>query len=278
MTPDVAAVVTDRSEPSILPAMKVLFRESARHWTVLRGGEVFEDGDMIRLLSEDPLSYASGVIETDVLSSEADARIDETVASFRARGLPWTWWVEPWTRPPDLDARLSARGLRVGTRIPRLAANLRDVLRPGEQGVDGLVIRPVVDRSSEAGWLGAMAAGFDQDDVQVRALERMCRRAATIDDDIWTRFVGSLDGRAVASSGVICLGGLALVINVGTLPDVRRRGIGRAMTIAACAFAMDRGYRVAALGTSDMARGIYERLGFAFVGESVGYVDDGVPA
>jgi ribosomal protein S18 acetylase RimI-like enzyme len=147
------------------------------------------------------------------------------------------------------------------------------VVRSGEPGVDGLVIEAVADPRSEAGWLEAMAAGFGQDDVQVRALEGMCRRAAIVGGDAWTRFVGELEGRAVASSGVVTFGGLALVINVSTLPDVRRRGIGRAMTVAACAFALERGYRLAVLGTSDMARGIYERLGFEPVGESVGYVD-----
>jgi len=275
MTWDDAPVVIDHSRESILPAMEVLFREATRYWTALRGGELVDDGDLIRYLSDDPQSYASGVVQTNLQAARADDRIDETVAFFRARGVPWTWWVEPWSRPSDLPTRLLGRGLRVDVRNPRLAADLRAVVQSGDPWVEGLAIETVLDRRSEAGWLEAMAAGFDQDDQQVQALERMCRRVPSVGGDVWTRFVGSLDGRAVASSGLVCFGGLALVINVSTLPEARRRGIGRAMTVAACAFALERGYRLAVLGSSDMARGLYERLGFELVGKSLGFVDGG---
>jgi ribosomal protein S18 acetylase RimI-like enzyme len=111
----------------------------------------------------------------------------------------------------------------------------------------------------------------------VRALERMCRVAGTGSGGPWIRLAGSLDGAPVASSGLILRGGLASVINVSTVPSARRRGVGRAMTLAACEAAFERGYRIAVLGTSDMARGIYERLGFREMGVSIGFVPEGSP-
>ncbi len=47
-----------------------------------------------------------------------------------------------------------------------------------------------------------------------------------------------------------------------TVPDARRRGIGAAIALAALREARSLGYQAAVLGTSEMARGIYTRLGF----------------
>src|SRR5204863_8658897 len=76
------------------------------------------------------------------------------------------------------------------------------------------------------------------------------------------RFAGLLEGRPVASSGLMLWGGVAAVYNVATVPEARRRGIGTAMTWAAIDHARGLGYHVALLGTSVGGRGIYERMGF----------------
>src|SRR5439155_24576429 len=78
----------------------------------------------------------------------------------------------------------------------------------------------------------------------------------------WVRFVGFLDGRPVASSGMFAGGGVVGIYNVATLRSMRRRGIGTAMTLAAMRHGRSLGYHVAVLGASDLGRGIYERLGF----------------
>jgi ribosomal protein S18 acetylase RimI-like enzyme len=76
------------------------------------------------------------------------------------------------------------------------------------------------------------------------------------------RWVGSLDGRVVASSGMMLAGGVAGIYNVATAPDARRRGIGAALTAAAVAEGRERGYEVAVLGASELGYGVYARMGF----------------
>jgi hypothetical protein len=44
-------------------------------------------------------------------------------------------------------------------------------------------------------------------------------------------------------------------------------GVGKAVTLAACLYARDRGYRYAVLNATDAGRRMYEQLGFAHVGE-----------
>ena len=48
----------------------------------------------------------------------------------------------------------------------------------------------------------------------------------------------------------------------GHAPDVRRRGLGAALTARAVAEGRERGYEVAVLGSSKLGYGVYERMGF----------------
>ena len=93
----------------------------------------------------------------------------------------------------------------------------------------------------------------------------------------WQRWAGLVDGRPVASSGMMEGGGVAGVYNVATAPEVRRRGIGAAMTARAVRAGRDRGLEVAVLGASDMGRGTYERMGFREVCRDVVHLWPGGP-
>jgi GNAT superfamily N-acetyltransferase len=75
----------------------------------------------------------------------------------------------------------------------------------------------------------------------------------------WHHFVGYVDDRPVAAGSSYVGDRLLRVENIATLPDVRGRGYGVAITAAAIAAAPE---KTATLVASDLGRPIYERLGF----------------
>ena len=86
----------------------------------------------------------------------------------------------------------------------------------------------------------------------------------------WTRFVARLRGKIVAHSVVFLSTGdfgAAGIYHVGVVPGVRHQGIGKAVTLAACLYAKEKGYRYAVLNSTDPGRRTYEQLGFTTVGE-----------
>ena len=86
----------------------------------------------------------------------------------------------------------------------------------------------------------------------------------------WTRFVARWQGKVVAHSVVFLSTGdygAAGIYHVGVVPAARRLGIGKAVTLAACLYARDKGYRYAVLNSTEAGRRTYEQLGFATVGE-----------
>ena len=75
-------------------------------------------------------------------------------------------------------------------------------------------------------------------------------------------YVGLLSGRPVATACLVLGAGVAGLYGVGTLPDVRCRGIGTAMTLSALQRAQDMGCRLAVLRASAQGAPLYRRLGF----------------
>jgi ribosomal protein S18 acetylase RimI-like enzyme len=79
-------------------------------------------------------------------------------------------------------------------------------------------------------------------------------------------FLGVLDGQTVATTEVTLGGGVAGLYNIATLPAVRRRGIGTAMTLDALRFAQDAGFETAILQAAPEGISLYTRLRFTSFG------------
>lgn len=85
---------------------------------------------------------------------------------------------------------------------------------------------------------------------------------AIVRDPSYALWVGCLDGVPVATSIAYYTAGVVGIYNVGTRPDVRRRGVGWAMTSVALASGVARGCEVAVLQGSGMGAPLYAAHGF----------------
>lgn len=189
-----------------------------------------------------------------------DAQIDLALAPFRERGLAMLWTMGPATHPADLPSRLEAHGLAPRTTMPGMAVDL--VALPDPVPVAGLRIERVGDLAALDLWADAYIAGFEMEDAAGRSLAEIYGRIGFSDEAPARHYAGWLDGSPVASSTLFLGAGVAGVFHVGTLPAVRRRGIGAAMTLVPLLDARELGYEVGVLFASTMGRPVYERLGF----------------
>lgn len=82
---------------------------------------------------------------------------------------------------------------------------------------------------------------------------------ADVLDSAWQFFVAYDGDRAVATAGAFVTDRITMVELVAARPETRRRGIGAAVTAAATLAAPD---RPALLISSDLGRGVYEKLGY----------------
>ena len=199
----------------------------------------------------------------------ADRRIAELVGAYQAGATGFVWWVSPFDMPVDLGARLVQAGFTLEGVAPAMAAVLDD-LPLDEPSPAGLEIAPVTDADTlaafltlvEADWLeytGGVATATQRRTLDAFAREIPRRFPA---EPAPLRWVGRVDRHAVATSRVSISGGVAGLYAILTLPSHRRRGIGRAMTLAALRAAASLGNRIGVLQSSDSGYGVYQRLGF----------------
>lgn len=253
-------LVADTSDETLVAAVLrhgvVLAEQGAR----IQGGEVRDDPDLLLTLVGEPVAFTNGVQRARLGPEDADRRIADVVAGLQSHGVPATWWVGPGDTPADLGERLQAHGFRHDEDLPWMAGRL-DGFRAHPAEVPLRVERVDGPRRQED-WLEAVTVGFGMDHRERHAMARLGEAVGYAPDAPWHRFVGLVDDRPVASSGVMLGGGVAGVYSVATAAWLRGQGIGAAMTSAAMLRARDLGYRVAVLGAAAGAVPLYQRLGF----------------
>ena len=142
---------------------------------------------------------------------------------------------------------------------PGMALDLRGFV--GENPLAGVTIETVDDDAGLATWADINRRGLDLDAERVvpwhAAQDRATRPHGPLQN-----WIARLGGVPVGAAALFDGGGVAGVYNVVTVPEARRRGIGRAVTNAVLEEAVARGHTLAVLGASDLGLPVYRRLGF----------------
>jgi GNAT superfamily N-acetyltransferase len=226
---------------------------------VIPGGEVHETKDLTWIATTIPNKIYNGVYRTSLNVSDADEKIQEIVKEFRSRRVPFIWQIGPSTTPANLAERLTANGFTHYEDEPGMALELsrmnEDFPHPS-----GLEISRIHDASRLNDWVSVWA--YDAPSNALVAFQDIHQQLGCGDDKPWRYYLGSLDGRPVATSLLFLGSDVAAVHWVVTVPHARKRGIGAAMTLAALRDARQMGYEVSVLTASPLGAGIYKRIGF----------------
>jgi GNAT superfamily N-acetyltransferase len=186
-------------------------------------------------------------------------RIAATLEPFKARRVPLIWYVWPWSRPADLGRSLEAAGPADAGSSPAMALDLA-TWSDETSGPPGLRIERVHDAATRERWsdVASAGSGFSQQGAEaVRPLARVAGYG-----DPLRHYLGWLDEEPVATTALFVADGIAGIFGVATLPPVRRRGIGAALTVAALRDPRGLGCHTAILTSSRMGEGVYRQLGF----------------
>lgn len=194
-------------------------------------------------------------------ADEADRKIDEMIDRFLNRDLPMAWMVGPSSQPADLGRRLQAHGLVASGVLTGMIADLTKFLdeypRP-----EGLVIQAVSDSQGLQSWVRIVAHSYNEPRSIAGLLFELYEGQGFGIHLPHRLFIGSLENGPVAAALLLMGIHSAGIYNVGTLPEARRHGYGAALTRQAMLEAKGLGYTVAALASTEMGVGIYQRLGF----------------
>ena len=229
------------------------------------GGELHNE-DGVRWFSfsgpnEDP--RATSVVRTSLADEVADATLDATIDRIRGSGRPAVWWSSRLSRPSDLGKRRAARGLPAWPAWPGRAMELDAVPPPPQRDDFAVEVVRSVDQLHE---LIAVLERLEMRGIFTGAFERMAASGGLGPDQPFEHFIGrTSDGRAVACASLCTAGDAAGIYAVAVAEDARRRGYGRAVSLAALQAGADRGHRFGVLQSSQMGFGVYRGIGLTLV-------------
>ncbi len=191
--------------------------------------------------------------------ANADEQLDAIVAYYRHRPpqkLVGCWSLSP-PRPWDLGVRLLARGFQIGWRPRWMWLDLEKMVidhpKPPDLRIEQVLTEPDWD--------------IDELPFYNRATNGITYAASQLRPQRVWHFAAWLDSKPVGHA-TLCLTtgplGVAGIYDVGVIPKCRNKGIGKAVTLAACLHAQAMGCRHALLnGTGER---MYQQIGFERIG------------
>jgi ribosomal protein S18 acetylase RimI-like enzyme len=237
-------------------------------------------------VSDNPLH--NGVSHAELAAGDDTARAARAVAQEGLLGSGPRHWVVGPVPQPRLEQALLEHGFVLGKDDPAMAAPLDDedaLISMYQQACarvgEGYSITPVEDGDAEAlsDWMAVWMAGWGAGgstpmDVlgSLRAVyEAMLTKLPRSE---FSMCVGRVNGRAVGTGILWTAAGVAVVHFIATLPDFRRRGIGKALTLHAMMLARRFGCRIVMLTASEIGEGLYKSVGFREFGRQKMYMID----
>lgn len=207
------------------------------------------------------VSLFNAVMAARLEPARVKATVDSLQAKIDEQRAPVLWWIGPQAKPDHLGSQLEQLGLQPAGEVPGMAIDLASIDDTPET-LSNFTIQKVNSVELQSLWAQIVTVGTGFSDSIAAALARL---EATLTDPQYKaqqRYIGSLDGTPVATSALVLDSGVAGIYAVATIPEARRKGIGRIMTVMPLFEARALGYRVGILQASSMGYPIYKKIGF----------------
>lgn len=224
------------------------------------GGQQHSDASIAWTLGGSTIDYHNAVVHAQLSEENLDEAIAQVEAHLNAAQVPGTWHLGPSMRPADLGERLLQRGWQHDGGDLGMAIRLDQL--PNQQLPPGCQIEQVGNPAALDVWRSTLGSGFGAGPHEADWAAEVFGRLGYRDNAAWRHFIAYLDGQAVGVSTLFLTPGHAGIYFVFTRPEARRKGIGAALTVHALAVGRELGATIGVLGSSEMGKAVYTRIGF----------------
>jgi predicted GNAT family acetyltransferase len=191
-----------------------------------------------------PSGLFNGVLQTNIEPAALPTTIERVLTHFQQRRLPFQWHIGPSSSPTNFGDLLDANGIGHVEDEPGMAVDLL-VLNEELTVSSNVVFQPVTDDAQLQQWTRVWGCGAPEEAIQhcfavYSGLLALSKTALRL-------YFGTISGEPVATVALFFEAGVAAIEHVVTIPQVRRQGIGAAITLMAAQEARAQGYRVGVL-------------------------------
>lgn len=254
-------IVNSFSTPILLEAMEANVQGAWLHLGRGLGAVIHDEPELLWFSSGLPVHLANGIVKTRFPLDAGREMLNEKLKSLVTQHVPMAWLIGPSSRPANTGSYLEEHGWALDDEAPGMAIDLRSLDEYLALPSDLTIVR-VSDEAMLKTWLRTMIVGSELPEEGFTILNAMATRHGFKSSTIIHYYLGLFNEKPVATSLLYLSGGVAGIYNVATLPEVRHRGIGSALTVAPLLEARVHGYRIGTLQSSPMGLNLYRRLGF----------------
>ena len=248
--------------PAINQSMENHLIEFIMYCSCIPGAQASRHVDHIAAITGIPQPSLNVVMRANLDEPTILTRIEEIMVPFKDRRVPMLWWIFPGTKPLKLGEYLIQSGLLASGIEPGMAIELdqlpTDVIYPA-----GFSIEEVASDESLQEWISVSARAFGGETATIDPNYIRFERCLGWGKELpYRRFLGRLNGKAVATSSIFLGTEVVGLYSVGTLPEIRRQGIGSIMSIEPLSVARALGYNISVLQASPAGYNVYRQIGF----------------
>lgn len=226
------------------------------------GGRVVQDAGLTYLVGSHPsAAIINTVFRTDWSVSPAEV-LSRSRDFYRGISHRFALLTSDHS-DADVNAEAKASGWTMAIELPAMVC--REPL-PDKPTTLEVSLRRADPRADIDSFRAVVRDGFATDDDEIAAAETVFSSPAALDAPGTSGVLASVDGRDVAVARVDVIEGMGYIGWVGTLPSLRRRGLGELVTRAATNAAFELGADIVALEASPMGLPLYEKMGYETVG------------
>jgi len=218
-------------------------------------GAIAERDGLIHVATGVPNVFWNCTIVSSGTDMDPDAVIDSAERFFAAREASYT--IRFRNSNKKLEDACSTRGLVKTIPVTYMLASTTAATTT----IPNLKISPITDSTMLSAAVEVECEAFETDAMRVLYTD------ALFSDGRMSAFLGTVDGEPVGTAGLVTSECGIGMYDVAVASSHRRRGIGSVLVSYAMSVAKQMGYAEITLDTSQMARSMYERLGFHVVGE-----------
>lgn len=215
----------------------------------------------IGITVDDSPMAPQGVWWANLKPEVVDDRIDEIVEFFTSDRKPFWWYVCPSSKPDNLGEYLKAHNFNEMNSTPIMAARLRELIDDRDKPTQ-LTIEEVRDEESMRTLWDVWYTGYPMPEQIGKIFADICVEIGYSPDNTMKYYIGSLNGKPVATSWTVHGENVVGLYGVIVLPEARGKGIGTEMSLHPLRIARDSGYKIAVLDATQQGYGIYKRIGF----------------
>lgn len=220
-------------------------------------GVTTESTDTFLFVSNRP-APGNIILRTDWQADGVEERIDALFEHINRLTERIDWFIFPDDQPPDLGKRLEGRGLPGGRAGNWLWTDLT-ALSAAPAVPDNFHIERVCDDEMMAEWVRISEAGFEE---ELSIFYDAYARHGYGQEAFSLHYTGYVGDTPVTTGTLLDAGGGASIYDVSTPPAFRGQGFGGAITHALMRKIRHRGYADTWIWSSDMAKSVYQKLGY----------------